>query len=92
MLTAAAVTTYVPCCRDDDKPDGFALLQRAAAVALAQDCQQDADDLQQRAAAEGPTAMQQRKRAAVTHKLCSRCHTLKPASDFWKNKCAEGDV
>jgi uncharacterized membrane protein len=71
-------------CRDGDKPDGFALLQRAAAVALAQDCQQDAGDLQQGAAA----AVQQRKRAAVTHKLCSKCHTLKPASDFWKDKCA----
>ncbi len=53
-------------------------------MALAQDCQQDADNLP----AEATAAVQQRKRAAVTHKLCSKCHTLKPASDFWKNKCA----
>ena len=63
------------------------MLQRAAAAASEQDLWRDSTDLPQRAA-EAPAAAQQRKRATVTHKLCSKCHTVKPASDFWKNKCA----
>jgi hypothetical protein len=63
------------------------MLQRAAAAASEQDFQQSGIDMQQHAA-EAPAVAQQRKRVTVMHKLCSKCHTVKPASDFWKNKCA----
>lgn len=81
--------------REGAEQDGFALLQRAAAVASAEDRHQQ-QQLQQQTwggIAAGQTAPAAapapgRKGVTVTHKMCSKCHSVKAASEFWKNKCA----
>jgi len=73
-------------CSGGRRQDAFALLQQAAEQA-AQREPTGAEQLQEPTQGPPPpAATQQRPGVSVSHKLCTKCQTVKSAAEFWKNK------